>query len=182
MFFICLLSYGAGYYLNEEKSLSRLCRNLNYAHEGWLVLHHEKGYYLYIFFYLLSFIKSWGWGAILKNTVFFWGFPAGAYLLGNITAIAELKRTSFSFTFWCSWVGILLAVDKVLFQIPLTAAMVCYLVTREKILTLKVWKMTLCVVVLIFLFSQHRIYGLVMLVVAYMFWRKQSPLRTKLIQ
>ncbi len=182
MFFVCLLSFCAGYFLNEEKSLERLCKNLGYAHEGWLVLHHQRGYFFYIFFVLLSFIKSWSWGIVLKSTVLFWCFPAVAYIFGNIMAIFNLKRVCFSFTLWLSVAGMLLVFDKVLFQMPLTGVFICYLVTRKKSLSLKIWKISLSIATLIVAFWCHRILGLTIVLFSKAFWKKSSPLRIKLIQ
>ncbi|GEM_PF-7121093 len=148
MIFVSLLAFSAGYFLNEAKSLDRLCSNLGYTHEGWLVLHYQRGFFIYLFFVILAFVKSWGWGLLLKNSLTVWYFPAGGYLLGNMLAIYSLKKGDF--TFWCALAGILLGVNKAFFQIPFTAVVVCYLITREKFFSLQIGKIALVMTMFIF--------------------------------
>jgi len=122
MFFSALLSFSAGYFLNEEKSLARLCKNLGYTHEGWFVLHDQRGFFIYFIFIFLSFFKGWFWSTVCQSSFNFWFLPVGMYLCGNFAAIDYQRR--FHFTFWCTLAGTLLGLNKVLFQILLTAVVV----------------------------------------------------------
>lgn len=141
MFFVSLLSFSAGYFLNEEKSLTRLCKNLGYAHEGWFILHEQKGFFIYFVLMFWSFLKSWFWSVVLQSSFSFWYFPIGMYLGGNF--VARSAERKFHFTFWCTWAGMLLALNKVLFQISLTAVVVYYVLRKEKNYSLRIWKIVL---------------------------------------
>ena len=125
MLLVALLSFGTGYFLNEEKALERLCKNLGYTHEGWLVLHDQRGFFIYFIFVILSFLKGWFWSIVFQNFFCFSFILIILYVYGNFIAVGDRKR--FHFSYWCTLAGILLGINKVYFQFFLTVIVVSHL-------------------------------------------------------
>jgi len=123
---VALLSFSVGYFLNEEKSLNRLCKNLGYVHEGWFLLYEQRGFFVFFALVFLSFFKSWGWSILVKNSLDLWFAAISMYVLGNIVSLDNARR--FHFTIWGMSAGILWALHRNLFQALFTAVIVSCLI------------------------------------------------------
>lgn len=103
LFFLCL-SAGVGFFINEEASLRRICRNLECPNEGWLILTYSEGLYLLILTAIVAFAKGYGWSAFVQYC-----FPQGhllsglGYVLANFWAVK--KSGGLGFSPWLGAVG-----------------------------------------------------------------------------
>lgn len=105
---LCLLSFGAGYLLNEELSIKRIVRSLNYLHEGWFFHDCDEGIVIYWIFAVLSFAKAYTWAIVIDAIVLDDYYFVGCfYVLGNFLAAG--KTGGLRITPWVSVLGILVA-------------------------------------------------------------------------
>jgi len=130
MLIFLLLSLAAGYLLNEEQALQRICYNLSYPHEGWLLWHNPQALWILAGSFLLSFVKAVAWGELVLQTGSLWAEPALLlYCCGNIAAVKQ--NGGLYYTPWLTMLGLGLAHDPLLFQVPFTAFCVIGLLSRR---------------------------------------------------
>ncbi|MDD2400819.1 MAG: hypothetical protein PHI90_07680 [Clostridia bacterium] len=177
---IFLLSFCTGYLLNEEKSLSRLCEKMGYPHAGWLVFRYKEGFFLFLFFLLCSFLKSWIWGLVLKETVCLWYIPAGMYILGNKVAIANTNELGY--TPWSALTGMLIVENWVICQNSFTLAVLCFLITKDLKTSFLMWKKALFVSLLVITFCWKWIWLLVVIILVRKLLEKHALFKVKIIE
>lgn len=149
MLFIALFSVTLGFLLNEEACLNRICRNLGYAHEGWLLIKCEYSVLLLAGACAVAFLK--GYGVVRLLGPYFagaWAVPAGLFFFGNVLAARRVQ--GLFYTPWIALMGIMCAGKPAVFQGVMTVLAVCWLVTREVRIGIKLWLPTMLVLTLLF--------------------------------
>ena len=140
MLFIALFSLTFGFLLNEEACLARICRNLAYDHEGWLLVKSEYGVLLLAAACTLAFLK--GYCAVRFLGPYFeeaWALPAGLFFFGNVIAVSRVQ--GLFYTPWLALMGIMCAGELEVFQGVMTVAVVGSLATWNIQTGLKLWQL-----------------------------------------
>lgn len=141
MLFSCLISLAAGYCLNEEKSLRRICQNLSYSHEGWLLLKNPQALWVLAGTFIIALIKGYGWGIILRSGLGEIWYPAGCvYVLANVWAAGENRGVFY--TPWLALIGMSLAANPAIVQWSLTTGAAFLLFTRRADLSMQLFRLT----------------------------------------
>lgn len=168
MLFCIIVSFLAGYILNEEASLQRICTNLSHPHLGWCLLRDQLVLWVIVLYFIIAFLKSWMLAVLLRDNLgLFWGLPAGIYVIGNILAAARGK--SFFYTPWIVLMGILLARNVVVFQGSLTAFSAILVLTRNISLSVDIWLLTMIIFILVFIEFPESICWLAIIALTYIF-------------
>jgi len=181
MVFLLLLSLGVGYLLNEEQALRRICRNLSYPHEGWLVMHNQQALWVIGACFLLAFAKAviWGWlvlatwPAWLHHVMLF-------YCLGNIVA-ARLANGLY-FTPWLALLGWGVVLDPSLFQLPFAFLCVGWMLSRRWSVGLDAAMLAAVVSLCLLGTGSEIILGLGGIVLTWYFSGRQTPFFARLIK
>lgn len=130
MAFVVLLACCLGFLLNEEQALRRICRNMSYSHEGWLIL--RNNFVLGVFggCCLLSFTKALIWSKLVITSYPEYACLAvAAYSFATILAVRGCQ--GFYYTPWLTLLGLGAALEPLLFQLPCTAFCVIIILWRN---------------------------------------------------
>ncbi|MCR4442734.1 MAG: hypothetical protein QHH10_10430 [Peptococcaceae bacterium] len=136
--FLAALSLAAGFLLNEEASLDRLCRRMVYPHPGWMVFKDNLGLLVFILAWVFAFLKGYAWGLFLKNGNREFLAASGLYVIGNVLAVRKAK--GLFFTPWLAVLGLMAAQKVQVFQGSLTVLAVSWLASRDLEKGLKLWQ------------------------------------------
>jgi len=181
MLFIALFSLMAGFLLNEEACLNRICRSLAYAHEGWLVIRSELGILIVTAACLAAFLKGLGW--VLFLAPYYeeaWLLPAGLFFAGNVLAVKRMR--GLFYTPWLTLMGIMCAGEIRVFQGVFTVVVVYALVTKDAWAGLKLWQPAFCFFVLLFFSFPQGLYWIVLVLTACIISGRQSPFNDMIIK
>lgn len=181
MIFLSLFSILAGYFLNEEASLSRICCNLNYDHEGWLLLCIPKSIWIFGVGFFISIIKGYCWGIMLISLCSNYSFfAAGLYVIGNI--IAVYRYQGLFYTPWLALGGITLAYSPGIVQGMMTVIVVCFILTRRFKQSFFAGILAYSLLVLVNLTFYEGAYWNFIVGIAWFISHKQSPFKINLIK
>lgn len=130
MLLILLLSFGAGFLLNEEQALRRICKNMSYPHEGWLVMQTNQALGGFVGSFILSFSKAFLWAKFVSATTpNFAHLAIALYICGNMIAVKQIN--GLYYTPWLTLLGIGVVLNTLFFQLPCTAFCVVWLLSRN---------------------------------------------------
>lgn len=176
MLFCSIGSLLAGYLLNEEASLKRICQNLSHPHLGWCLLKYDLAFFIMVLYIIMAFLKSWIFAVLLRDNLnVFWGFPASLYCIGNTLAAARGK--GLFYTPWIVLMGIVLARNPVVFQGALTAFSVGLIITKNISLSVDIWLLGIAVFILLFTGFPESICWLSTIALTYIISGRHSPIR-----
>lgn len=181
MFFLMLMSLTAGFLLNEEASLRRLCQKLSYAHEGWLVLREGVSIFLLAAACIAALVKGVGWSLLIKNLLMDgWFLPASLYVLGNMLAV--IRTGGLGYTPWLALIGILGAVYYPVAQGILTVIAVAFLLTRHFLTAWKWGRVSLFLLVFIYVPGGEKVWWGALLLATWIFSAKQALIPARIIE
>lgn len=171
----------AGYILNEESSLNRICKNLSHPHLGWCLIKYELTIWAMVGFFILSFLKSWGFAIMLRESLHsYWGLPATMYLFGNIFAV--MRSRGLFYTPWIVLMGLMLARDVIIFQASLTALCTALAITKDISVSVDIWLVTMVIFILFFISFPESICWLSTITLTYIFSGRHSPFLAAVIK
>ena len=181
MHLFCVISLLMGILFNEEVFLCRLSKNLSYPHEGWLLVKHDHGFFLFVFAIFFTIFKSWLWASILiKFCGVWWLIPAGIYVIASFLAVSLAKGLYYSA--WLSFLGLTIANNVLCFQGSFTMAIVYFLLTRNFTGSVRIWRVSLGLLTLVFVPWPQGLYWSILLVLCYLYSKKLSPFSLNLIK
>lgn len=181
MLLVLLLSFGAGFLLNEEQVLRRICRNMSYPHEGWLVMQSSPAFWAFSGSCLISFVKAIVWGELVLTTAPNYAYLAMLiYICSNIYAVKQVN--GFYYTPWLTLLGLGVVLNSLLFQVPCTAICVVWLLSRNFVISVDA--AILAGALTIFWLGLGKGGSLVLgaLLVTWYFSSRQSPITARLIK
>ncbi len=182
MIFFSFLSILTGYILNEEVSVNRICCNLSYDHEGWLLLCIPKSIWLFGGAFFISFLKGYYWGILLLtmcgNHYFY--IAGGLYVIGNIIAVHRCR--GLFYTPWLALGGIIIAYSPQIVQGIMTVIVVSFIITKKFKLSMITGFFAYSFLVLLNLTLVEGVYWNLIGAMAWFFSRKQSPFKINLIK
>jgi len=131
MFFLSVFALAAGFLLNEESIIARICQRRAIANLGWFVLHEESSLWIFLCAGLCSFVKGMLGAAVIADKLTpESGFICGAlFVAGNILAAKHCQ--GLAFTPALSALGLTLMTALPVFHAASTAFVVTTLVTRR---------------------------------------------------
>jgi len=129
MLLILLLSFSVGYLLNEEQALRRICKNMSYPHEGWLVMQTNQALGGFIGSFIVSFSKAFLWAKLVSTTPNYAHLAMVLYICGNMIAVKQIN--GLYYTPWLTLLGIGVVLNPLFFQLPCTAFCVVCLLSRN---------------------------------------------------
>lgn len=176
-----LLSLAAGFFLNEEASLKRLCKSLSYQHEGWLVLYTRLGVALFTAAVFVSFLKGHVFALLFWSDMTLQSLlPVYMYLLGNILAVRHVG--GIFYTPWLALAGLVLSRSSMVIQFSLAIAVALVMLTRNLSLSLFAARVALCLALFFLLDWAECFYCLFLIITACVFSLRQSPTTRFLIR
>ncbi len=181
MFFLSMLAFAAGYLLNEESSLTRICKKRALLPIGWFVLKEPSSLWILSLSGVLAFLKGYAWAILLLNLKTDYGFIlGGVYLAGNITAAKQAK--GLLFTPVLGALGFALAMHEPVFQATFTSCVVGWLVKRDISQVLVLSRVVFCVSFIIFAGFSEFLFWTVFVIIACLICNEESPFHTRLIK
>ncbi|MFY9175693.1 MAG: hypothetical protein WAO24_10240 [Peptococcia bacterium] len=130
MILIGLLTGAAGYLFNEELLWQRICRNLDYAHLGWLFLRNTQALLFFAVGCVGAIVKAFMLSKALNFLVpDYYALAVLCYLGGNILAAKQSR--GLYYTPWLVLWGLGLAVNPALFRIPCTVLCTSWILSRR---------------------------------------------------
>ena len=182
MLFLSVFAFAAGYLLNEESSITRICEKRALLPLGWFVLKEKSSLWIFSLAGVTAFLKGYaGTLCLLMNLRTDYEFIfGGIYIFGNI--IAAKRAQGLLFTPTLAALGIVFALNEPVFQVTLTALVITYLVTRKIWRCFSIARVFFCFSFLIYASPAEFIFWSAFVLVACIIFNEESPFRAGLIK
>ena len=181
MLFVAIFSLALGFLLNEEACLNRVCRNLAYPHEGWLLINSDRGVLIIAAACVFAFLK--GCAAVHFLGPYYgetWFLPSGLYFMGNVLAVKRVR--GLFYTPWFALLGVMYSGELKVFQGVFTVVVVSALVTRNPWVGTRLWQPAFFLLVLLYARLPEGLFWIGIIAAARTISGRQSPFTDKLIR